>query len=428
MAEPAETWYRATANPREPFAPLSGRRDARVAIVGGGYAGLNLALGLAERGVGDVVLLERETIGHGASGRNGGFVFAGYSLGEQSLLDQLGRQRARALYANTVDAVNLIRSRITRYAIECDAVDAGVIWANWFRDPEVLRERQQLLADQYCVHWDWWSRERVREAIHTDRYSDALFERNALHLHPLNYVTGLARAAAEQGVSIHEHSRVRRIEREGAGWCIRTDAGEVHAATVVLACGGYLAHLKREVDRAVLPIATYVMATEPLGERLRECVRTQAAIYDTRFAFDYYRALKDTRLLWGGRISVRDRSPKAVQKVLMRDLLRVFPQLKGVRIDYAWSGLMSYARHQMPQIGTNGDGLWWMQAFGGHGTAPTCVAGELLASAIAQDDQGWRQFSQFGLQTAHKPMGYLGAQAQYWWMEAKDRWKVTLEG
>src|SRR5690242_15332902 len=420
MAEPAETYYRATANVREPHLPLSGRHEARVAIIGGGYAGVNLALGLAERGMRDVVLLERETIGHGASGRNGGFVFAGYSLGEQSLLDQLGRQRARALYADTVDAVNLIRSRITRYAIECDATDAGVIWANWFRDPDVLRKRQQLLADQYCVQWEWWSRDRVREAIRSERYSEALFERNALHLHPLNYINGLARAAVEQGISIHEHSPVRRIARDGAGWCIHTDTGELHAATVVLACCGYLAHLERKVDRAVLPIATYVMATEPLGERMHECLRTQAAIYDTRFAFDYYRALKDTRLLWGGRISVRDRSPKAVQKLLMRDLLHVFPQLKGVRIDYAWSGLMSYARHQMPQLGTRGDGLWWMQAFGGHGAAPTAAAGELLASAIAQNDEGWREFSRYGLSRSFRPLGYLGAQASYWWAQGRD--------
>jgi gamma-glutamylputrescine oxidase len=428
MAEPAETYYRATANVREPHLPLSGGHEARVAIIGGGYAGVNLALGLAERGMRDVVLLERETIGHGASGRNGGFVFAGYSLGEQSLLDQLGRQRARALYADTVDAVNLIRSRITRYAIECDATDAGVIWANWFRDPDVLRKRQQLLADQYCVQWEWWSRDRVREAIRSERYSEALFERNALHLHPLNYINGLARAAVEQGISIHEHSPVRRIARDGAGWRIHTDTGELRAPTVVLACGGYLAHLERKVDRAVLPIATYVMATEPLGERMHECLRTQAAIYDTRFAFDYYRALKDTRLLWGGRISVRDRSPRAVQKLLMRDLLRVFPQLKGVRIDYAWSGLMSYARHQMPQLGTRGDGLWWMQAFGGHGAAPTAAAGELLAGAIAHGNEGWREFSRYGLSRSFRPFGYLGAQASYWWAQGRDWLKESMEG
>jgi gamma-glutamylputrescine oxidase len=424
----AQIYYRATANPREPFAPLSGTTEARVAIVGGGYAGVNLALGLAERGVKDVVLLESEIIGHGASGRNGGFVFAGYSLGEQSLLDQLGEERARALYARTVDAVNLVRSRIARYAIDCALTDAGVIWANWFRDPQVLRERQQLLAERYGVEWEWWPRERVREAILSERYSDALFERNALHLHPLNYITGLARAAAEQGVRVHERSRVRRVRRDGSGWRIGTETGEIRAPTVVLACGGYLAHLKREIDRAILPIATYVMVTEPLGDRIAECLHTQAAIYDTRFAFDYYRALSDSRLQWGGRISVRDLPPRAVQKLLMRDLLRVFPQLKDVRIDYAWSGLMSYARHQMPQLGTRGDGLWWMQAFGGHGAAPTCAAGEMLADALAHGDESWRELSRYGLSRTFRPFGYIAAQANYWWLEGKDRFKEMIEG
>ncbi|MER3547238.1 MAG: FAD-dependent oxidoreductase, partial [Rhodanobacteraceae bacterium] len=314
------------------------------------------------------------------------------------------------------------------YAIDCDMTDAGVIWANWFRDPQVLRGRQQLLSERYGVHWEWWPRERVREAIVSERYFDALFERNALHLHPLNYIAGLARAAAGQGVRVHEHSRVRRLRRDGNAWRIHTDGGEVKAQIVVLACGGYLAHLKREIDRAVLPIATYAMVTEPLGDRMRDILRTQAAVYDTRFAFDYYRALPDTRLLWGGRISVRDRSPRTVQKLLMRDLLRVFPQLKGVRVDYAWSGLMSYARHQMPQLGTRGDGLWWMQAFGGHGAAPTCAAGELLAGAIAHNDESWREFARYGLSRTFRPFGYLAAQANYWWLQGKDCFKEMLEG
>ncbi|MBU6476357.1 MAG: FAD-binding oxidoreductase [Xanthomonadaceae bacterium] len=423
-----DTWYAASARPFESLPPLEGRQEARVAIVGGGYAGVCLALGLTERGVRDVVLLESEGIGHGASGRNGGFVFAGYSLGEDALLRQLGAERARGLYGATTRAVDLIRRRIRQYAIECDAVDAGVIWANWFRDKSILQARQQLLKETYGVEWEWLEESQLRGVIHSGRYHDALFERNALHLHPLDYLHGLVRAAQGQGVHFNEHSRVRKIERGGAGWRIRTDAGEVQAQTVVLACGGYLAHLQPQVDRAVLPIATYVMVTESLGERLRECLHTEAAIYDTRFAFDYYRPLKDERLLWGGRISIRNRSPQAVKKLLLRDLLRVFPQLEGVKIEFAWSGLMSYARHQMPQLGTRGDGLWWMQAFGGHGTAPTCAAGELLADALAQGGEGWRKFAEFGLQSTHRPFGYLGAQAQYWWLEAKDRWKAMLEG
>lgn len=425
---PVPSYYRATATPYAPYAPLQGRHEARVAVIGGGYAGLNTALGLAERGVREVVLLEREQVGFGASGRNGGFVFAGYSLGEQALLDQLGEVRARALFGLTTAAVRRIRERIAMHAIPCDAVDEGVIWANWFRDPAVLRRRQQLLAEHYDTHWEWLPQDELRDRIHSQRYADGLYERNALHLHPLNYAIGLAAAAAGQGVRIHENSEAWRLRRERAHWCIDTPHGELQAEQVVLACGGYLAGLNRAIDRSVLPIATYVMTTEPLGDRLAECLRTRAAIYDTRFAFDYYRPLPDTRLLWGGRISVRNRSPHAVQRLLRQDLLRVFPQLEGVKIDYAWSGLMSYARHQMPQLGSDGQGVWWAQAFGGHGLAPTCAAGELLAAAIAEGDEGWKQFADYGLASTHKPLGFLAAQASYWWQESSDWLKTRLEG
>ena len=425
---PAASYYRATATPYAPHAPLQGSTQARVAIIGGGYAGLNTALGLAERGVREVVLLEREQICYGASGRNGGFVFGGYSLGEQALLAQRGHAQARALFDLTTAAVQRIRQRVADYAIPCDAVDEGVIWANWFRDPAVLRTRQQRLAEHYGVRWEWLAQAELRECVRSTRYHDGLYERDALHMHPLNYAIGLAAAAQAQGVHLHEHSGVTRLSREGSRWRVCTAQGELLAEQVVLACGGYLAGLQRRIDRAILPIATYVMVTEPLGARLDDCLRTRAAVYDSRFAFDYYRALPDTRLLWGGRISVRNRSPQGVQRLLTHDLLRVFPQLKGVRIDHAWSGLMSYARHQMPQIGGSGDGLWWAQAFGGHGLAPTCAAGELLAAAIAEGDDRWRQFAAYGLASTHRPLGYLGAQASYWWQQCQDWLKTRLEG
>lgn len=421
-------YYRASARPHAERAALSGRCSARVCIVGGGFAGLNTALSLAERGMRDVVLLEAQALAHGASGRNGGFVFGGFSRGEDRLLRELGPERARRLYAGTVAAVERIRARIRDYRIDCNACNEGVIWANWFRDPEVLRTRQRLLAEQYGVEWEWVPAERLREILHTRRYGDALWERNALHIHPLNYALDLAGAAEGQGVAIHENSPALALERSGAGWRVHTPHGEVEAEKVVLACGGYLAGLHRRVDAGVLPIATYVMVTEPLGSRLEEAMHTRAAVYDTRFAFDYYRPLADSRLLWGGRISVFDRPPVAVERLLYRDLLEVFPQLDGVRIDYAWSGLMSYARHEMPQLGEIEPGLWLAQAFGGHGVAPTAFAGELLAAAITEGDGGWRELSDYGLVSALKPAGYLGAQLGYWWLQAKDAWKARREG
>ena len=428
MSRPSVSYYRATAPETRRRPPAAGTIAARVCVVGGGFAGLNTALGLAERGERDVVLLEAHGIGHGASGRNGGFVFGGFSRGEGALLRDLGPERARRLYQGTTDAVELIRSRIDKYAIACERTEAGVLWANWFRDPSVLRDRQRLLAERFGAEWQWVPAERVRELLETRRYADALFEPHAFHFHPLKYALGLADAAEAAGVVVHEDTPAVGLERQGAGWRVRTPAATIEAEHVVLACGGYLAGLRRDVDAGVLPIATYVMVTEPLGPRMQELMRTQAAVYDTRFAFDYYRPLPDTRLLWGGRISVRDRSPGAVRRLLLRDLHKVFPQLDGVRIDHAWSGLMSYARHEMPQLGRIDDGLWLAQAFGGHGVAPTTLAGELLAAAIAEGDERWRELAGYGLVSALKPAGFVGAQLTYWWLQAKDAWKDLREG
>lgn len=420
-------YYRATLGPRAAYPMLDSITDASVCVVGGGFAGLNTALGLAERGMRDVVLLEAEEVGFGASGRNGGFVFGGFSRGEGALLRDLGPERARALYRGTTDAVELIRQRIQRYSIDCDICEAGVIWANWFRDPEVLRARQRLLAEHYGVEWRWLDRGALRERVRSPRYHDGLFEASAFHFHPVRYAQGIAHAAAAAGVRLHERSPAIALESRDGGWSVRTRDGEVRARHVVLACGGYLARLRRRIDAAVLPIATYVMVTEPLGARMQEILSTRAAVYDTRFAFDYYRPLPDQRLLWGGRISVLDRSPAAVERLLYRDMLKVFPSLDSVRIDFAWSGLMSYARHQMPQIGEVEPGLWLAQAFGGHGVAPTTFAGETVAAAIAEGDPRWRDLRDYGVVSALKPAGFIGAQLGYWWAEAKDALKDVAE-
>ena len=424
----SRNYYVDTAGSAPVLPALQSTVDAKVCVVGGGFAGLNTALGLAERGVRDVVLLETDVPAFGASGRNGGFVFGGFSRGEDSLLRDLGAARAKALYAGTTQAVDLIRSRIGRHGIDCDDTQAGILWANWFRDRDVLKRRQALLAETFDQDWQWMDRDAVRSLLRTTRYHDALFEPRAFHFHPLKYANGLVRVAAAQGVAVFAQSPAVSLAKRGHGWRITTPSGTVEAKHVVLACGGYLAGLHRRVDAGVLPIATYVMVTEPLGVRMDDAMRTRAAVYDTRFAFDYYRPLPDSRLLWGGRISILDRSPQAVRRLLYRDMLKVFPQLDGVAVDYAWSGLMSYARHEMPQIGRVEPGLWVAQAFGGHGVAPTTFAGEIVAAAIAEGDERWRAFSAYGLVSAMKPAGFLGAQLSYWWAEAKDAWKARTEG
>lgn len=404
---------------------LRGPHAVEVAVVGGGFAGLNTALGLIERGQRGVLLLEAQTIGYGASGRNGGFVFGGYSLGEAALLRTLGPVAARALYRRTIDAVAMIRRRSAW--IDCDRRDSGVIWANWFRDPAVLEARRQLLAEAYGVHWQPWDRERLRAAVASERYSAALYEADALHLDPLAYARGLAAEIEAGGGRIAEQSPVVELARHGSVWRLRTADAIVEARHVVLAGGGYLRGLSPRLESARLPIATYVMVTAPLGSLARQLIPTEAAIYDSRFAFDYYRRLPDDRILWGGRISIRDRAPAEVARLLRADLARVFPALQDVPVELAWSGLMSYARHEMPQIGQLAPGLWYAQAFGGHGLAPTAVAGEALAAAIVAGDPGWQAFAPFGLTRTFGPLGLLAAQATYWRLQAADAWKDRRE-
>lgn len=414
------TYYRASAPDLERPA-LTGEQRCRIAVIGGGYAGLATCLGLAERGVHDVTLLEAGPIGHGASGRNGGFVFAGYSRSEEKLCRELEETHARRVYLRTVEAVNTVRRRIQQYAVDCDAVDAGVLWVNWFRDDRFLRDKQRFLRDRFDVDWAFIDGETLRrDHVRSTRYSGALHETNALHVHPLKMAQGFARAALGQGLRVYEYSPATAIEREASGWSVTTPRGRVRCDTVVLACGGYSTPIHPRAHRAMLPIATYVMTTEPLGDLARELLPSKAAVYDTRFAFDYYRRLADDRLLWGGRISILDREPKWVERLLRRDLVKVFPELADVRVDYAWSGLMGYAPHQMPHIGEIEPGLWVCQAFGGHGVATTSVGGELVAAALADGDEGWRDYSRFGLAPAFGPLGKLGAQATYTWLQTRD--------
>lgn len=424
-----QSFYEATvtrsAGHSPAYAALTGRRSVNVCIMGGGLAGLSTALGLAERGVTDVAVLEAEQVGFGASGRNGGFVFGGYSLDCADLLKTLGPARARELYALTTDAVDLMRKRIQRYRIDCDVTDAGVILANWFDEPARLDTQRRLMRDSFGVEWEPVAAAELASQLKTSRYHGGLFERNAFHFHPLKYVLGVAGATANAGVQIHEKSPVVRLQRDGtrrdgSGFVVHTPQGALEARHVVMAGGGYARNVYAQVERAVLPIATYVMATEPLGARLKDAMDTRAAVYDTRFAFDYYRPLPDTRILWGGRISVRDRAPDVIARLLRRDLLKVYPQLHDVRIEYAWGGLMSYARHKMPQIGRSTDGVWYAVGFGGHGMAPTTVSGELLAAAISGERPVPDAFAAFGLTRTYGALGLAAAQLTYTAMQTRD--------
>jgi len=415
-----DSYYTATVTPGGPRPALDGSIEAEVCVVGGGLAGLATALGLRERGVG-VVLLEARRVGWGASGRNGGFVGSGYSLPCERLIAKVGIHQARELYRLTQEAVALVRERIAHYAIDCGPIVDGALNVSWFNDRDAVLRTRDFLAENFDEQLEFWPRERVREVLHTRRYYDALFGETKFQFHPLNYSRGMAAAAESRGATICEGSPVTRLELNGARNIVHTAGGRVRADRVVMTCGGYLDGLHPELSSAIVPIATYVIATAPLGEaRIREAIGVPYAISDNRFASDYYRALADTRILWGGRISARRSRPARLGRFMLADLLKVYPQLEGVTVESAWYGLMSYAVHKMPQIGRLSAGLWYAMGFGGSGMGTTTVAGELVSSAIAEGDDRYRLFAPFALTPSGGALGVAAAQLTYWSYELRD--------
>jgi gamma-glutamylputrescine oxidase len=419
---PGVSWYQAEA--AEPWADagaLTGEAHCDVAIIGAGLAGVSTAVSLLERGVKSVRVLEADQPGSGASGRNGGFVFAGYSLGNDALVRQLGDVEASRMHDWTRSAVRLVRERIDRYGIDCQVNDAGVVLADWFGDDRRLDQFRRRMADQLGFQLDFLDRDELRERVSSERYGAGLHEPGSFHFHPLRHIRGLVQQLAEQGISVHGNSPVQQIVRENSGWRLVCPHGQLHAGEVVLTTGGYDLRLWRPLQRALQPISTYIAVTEPLGKPLQELLPQSVAVYDTRFAFDYFRPLPDGCLLWGGRISIANRSPGAIRRLLARDLKRVFPALSGVRFEHAWGGWMSYARHEMPLLGRTPEGLWHGLAFGGHGMATTTLAGELLAEALTGDCERINAFRRWQPSWAGGLPGRAVVQSRYWWLQAKDQ-------
>lgn len=410
------SWYEDSVR-RPPVRRLEGDIEAEVLIVGGGYAGLGCALSMAERGQTDVVVIEAERFGHGASGRNGGFVFAGYSRDEQRLIQELGSREAAALWQLTRSrGIELVRRRIAEHAIACDTVEGGVLWTNWFSDPTPLLQRRQRVAEHYGLDWPLLDQAALQAEVRSPRYGGALLEPDAFHVHPLKLVLGEVEVMRRLGVQAYEASSLVSLEPQRDLWRAQTAGGQVRARRVVLAMGGYGRGAVARVERAVQPVATWMCATEPLGSALDDVFPGSAAVYDTRFAFDYFHKSADRRLLWGGGISVRTPPLAEVATILSRDIGRVFPGLDKVRLTHVWSGLMSYARHQMPQLAQPEPGLYVIQAFGGHGVATAHALADVLAEHLVVGTALPAAFARYPLNWAGGQLGRLAAEARYRWL------------
>jgi gamma-glutamylputrescine oxidase len=419
------SWYAATRDSSPHRAPLSGRTEADVAVVGGGFAGLHTARLLAMRGR-RVVLVERRRIGWGASGRNGGFVGAGFAARSGALVDKLGPDHARKLYAQSQRGVAIVRAALDELSRPDIRMGSGKLTVSRTDQGASFADRTRALAVKLGASFEPWDTPRVRALIDSERYHQAIHDPQAFHIHPLNLALALAGDIERRGGAVHERTEATGLERQGAAWRLRLSGGElggeIAAPHVVLAGNADLGRVQPRIARAVLPVATYVAVTAKIGPRLAKAIRWRGAISDTRRAGDYYRIVDGDRLLWGGRITTDTREPPRLRQLMRADILSVYPKLGDVWIDYAWPGIMGYAPHLMPQVGEIEPGLWVCSAFGGHGLAQTAAGADAVAAGILGEDDRWTLFKPFGTGWAGGPLGRLATQLVYWKLQASDWW------
>jgi len=417
-----ETYYKRSMTEAKVRPALTGVVECDTVIIGGGLAGLTTALELARAGI-SVVVLEAEQIGFGASGRNGGIVSPSFACGEDAIARRVGPQAAKALHRLTIEGVDRVRATIDDLGIEGAAPCPGLLSLRRFDRADDMLAHAALFAGEYGYEMAYLDREALRAVLKTDRYFHGLRDNRAFHMHPLNYLRGIADEVERLGGRIFEGSRAVS-QNLGVVKAIGTARGRVAARRAVFAAGGYADGLQPRLQRGVLPIATYMMISEPAPDLIGSVIRTREAMLDDRRASDYYRVVDGgSRLLWGGRITTRTASETAVAAELRREMVGTYPQLAGLKTDLAWSGLMGYARHQMPQIGQLQDGVWHCTAFGGHGLNTTAIGAKVLAEAMLGQSDRIKMFAPFGLVWAGGPFGMAAAQLTYWSLQAQDWWR-----
>ena len=425
-----DTWYVANSQIGEVRPALTSKHQAKVCIVGAGLAGLSVALQLLRIGV-PVAILESGRVAWGASGRNGGFVTAGFAAGIDEIIQTCGVDQAAKLYEYSVAGVELVRENVEQLVPDA-MMGEGFVSVSRIPATTRLQEAAALINRQPGGKAEVWTPSELDRAIKSDRYFDALYKPNGFHIHPLKYAQALAAEIESLGGRIFEGTTARKLESiesdsSNYRWRIGTDLGEVRSEYVVICTSGYDQDFYGPISRSVLPIATHVAVTEQLDDQTLDLVDTAACIADTRKACDYFRVV-ERRLLWGGKISTLTDPPESLKKVMLKAMKEVFPQLSDIGIEFCWSGLMGYCRHKMPVIRRQQPGLWVATAFGGHGLNTTAMAGELISTAIVRGDVRWKDFENYILEWNGGPLGQVSVQSSYWWMQFRDRMREMFAG
>lgn len=410
--EHTASYYAATRD-RAEFPQLKGEHRADVVVVGGGFTGVSAALFLAERGY-DVTLLEAQRIGWGASGRNGGQLIDGFV--ESSRIDKrAGPDAARMAWDMGLESRDIVVERIRKYNIDCDLKFGYIDLAIKQREigafaSEIAYKREKNYPHELTLV----AKDELYAYVGSERFIGGLHNAGNGHLHPLNLCIGEARAAASRGARIFECSRVTAI-RHGRRPQVETAGGIVQAGNIILAGNAYLGDTEPRIQNAVIPAGSYIIGTAPLDDALAaELLPRDSACCDQRAALDYFRLTPDKRLLFGGLCNYSGREPRDIKAALMPKMLRVFPQLAGIPVEFEWGGYIAISLNRIPQFGRIEGTTYYAQGYSGHGVAPTHLAGKMLADVVAGDSEQFdvfarvRHFSIPGGRWIANPMLALG--------------------
>ncbi|WND02093.1 FAD-binding oxidoreductase [Temperatibacter marinus] len=385
----SDSYYSAYRRDIDMFDRLEGAVDVDVAIVGAGFSGISAALQLAEKGF-KVVVLEQNQVGWGASGRNGGQLIGGYGqdlANYEDIKNTFGSDNAKAVFDMGIECVDIVSDVIEKYNIDCDLkwgyLDAAMKKSE-LKELQETAETMERLGYPHKMQC-YTDKSSLKEVIDSNQYMGGLVNMGWGHLQPLDLVRGEARAAQRLGVKIYEEIEVIEIER-GDRVSLKTRKGQVSAAQVIVAGNAYLGKLEPKLAARVLPAGSYIIATERLEpEVINRLMPADYAVCDQRWALDYFRMSADGRLLFGGLANYSARHPASIKKALLPNMLKVFPQLDDVRIDYEWGGYIGIGLNRIPQVGQLDHNIYYAQAYSGHGVAPTHMSARLITEAISGD-------------------------------------------
>ncbi|MES0809455.1 FAD-binding oxidoreductase [Roseibium sp. SCPC15] len=380
----APSYYAATANQQTSFPALQDPLVCDVCIVGGGYTGLSAALHLAKSGL-NVVLLEANRIGWGASGRNGGQVGSGQRVEQTALEQRHGTAHAKLLWQLAEESKALVKSLIAAHDIKCDHTP-GILHADhrksFVEDSRDYVEHLRLVYGYEDIRFI--SGDEIGNHVGSPRYYGGSLDMGAGHLHPLNFALGLGDAAISAGATIFETSRVTGIEGEGREKVtVKTEQGSVKASHLILACNGYLGDLERQTAAHVMPINNFIVATRPFSQdEAREIIPNKVAVADSKFVINYFRLSADRRLLFGGGESYGYRFPEDIKSFVREPMLEIFPQLAETDIDYGWGGTLAITPKRMPYFARLAPNVLTASGYSGHGVAMATLGGQILAEAV----------------------------------------------